>query len=297
MHSSVSQAWHRRIPAVDGSSLIIIVLCTLVGLGLIFGIGLAVASERFKVDADPRIEEVEELLAGVNCGACGQAGCSGLAEALVAGEAEPAACPVCESEARQQIASVLGVELTEKEPEIAVLLCKGGARVERKADYDGVMDCRAAALVHGGPKLCSFGCLGLGTCVEVCPFEAVRMGADGLPEILEERCKGCRKCEAVCPKAVLRVVPISKAVHVQCRSTERGAAVKKMCAVGCIGCKKCEKACEQDAIKVEDFLATIDYEKCTVCGACVEQCPTAAIGDLREARGLAAAAVSEASSE
>jgi len=261
---------------------IIISTSVLGALGLIFGAGLAFASKTFAVHVDPRTEKVEELLPGANCGACGRPGCSGTAEAMVKGECDLEACPVATREAVTDIAQLLGMTVAEREPTHAVVLCRGGYHAIQRQIYAGVSDCRAAFLVHGGDKACEFGCLGFGTCVDACPFDAIHMGPEGVPVVNDLKCVSCGKCETACPKGIIAVLPKAKAVQVLCSSKDKGGAVRKFCEAGCIGCKKCEKACESDAIKVIDFLARIDLEKCTVCGACVEACPRDAIADLRK---------------
>jgi len=269
---------------IDITYLVTISTAAIAGLAIIFGLGLAIASRIFAVDADPRIEKVLDNLPGVNCGACGKAGCSNLAEAIAKGEAPPDACPVATAEAHKLIGEIMGVAVGAKERKVAVLLCNGGNRVDSRHDYSGVRDCRAAALLHGGYKQCEYGCLGLGTCVEACPFEALRMGSDGLPEVIEERCRACGKCAEACPTGLFVIQPVSKNVHVRCKSCDKGAVTKKACAVGCIGCRKCEKECPVDAIKVNNFLASIDYTKCISCGKCAKVCPQGTIADFRKAR-------------
>jgi len=268
----------------DTINLVIISTAAISILAIIFGLGLAIASKVFAIDTDPRVDKVLENLPGANCGACGTAGCSSLAEAIVKGEKPIDACPVITPEARKIIGDVMGVNVVQKERSVAVLLCNGGNSVGEKHRYSGVPDCQAAALLHGGYKLCDYGCLGLGTCSEACPFEAIMMGDDGLPEVLEERCKACGKCFEACPKGLFVIQPLSKAVHVRCKSCDKGAYTKKVCPAGCIGCKKCEKECPVQAIKVDNFLARIDYGKCIACGKCAKVCPQGAIADFRKAR-------------
>jgi len=261
--------------------LIVWSLALLALLGIVFALGLSFASRAFHVDSDPRIDEIAELLPGANCGGCGYAGCSAAAEAVVKGDAPANVCPALDSEAAKAVADIMGVEFVEREPEIAVVQCRG-AGVEQRFAYDGVQDCRAAMLVQGGALACAYGCLRLGTCVQVCPFDAMEMGPDGLPRAISGKCTACGKCVEACPRDLITIVSVKKAIHVLCRSHEKGGAVKKICEVGCIGCKKCEKECPFDAIHVTDFLAEIDYEKCKVCGKCVKVCPTGAIVNLRK---------------
>ncbi len=248
-------------------------------LGLLFGFGLAMAGKVFAVDVDPRVEKLLEVLPGANCGACGNPGCSGFAEGLVEGRCDLNDCPVCSPEARKAAAEILGVEVGEAERRIAVVHCRRET-VPPRFEYHGVKDCAAAQIVYGGFTTCRYGCLGLGTCVEACPFGAMYMGEDGLPHIIEDKCTGCGNCVRACPRGVISLAPVSRDVHVLCNSKHPGKYTRDCCTHGCIGCKRCEKTCKHGAITVTDFLATIDYDKCVNCGECVEVCPTGAIGDV-----------------
>jgi len=190
----------------------------------------------------------------------------------------------------------MGVQAEEAEPLKAVLVCQG-RRVADRFLYAGLADCRAADLLQGGVRACPYACIGLDTCVQVCPVDAIAMDADHLPVIDEEICIGCGACARVCPRQVIEVRPVSKSVHVLCRSREKGAVVRSLCDVGCIACKKCEKICPFEAIHVVDNLAVIDYDKCTSCQKCVGVCPTGTIGSFlkaRRARARAARAAEEA---
>ena len=251
------------------------------GLGLLAGLGLGAASKKFAVEVDPRVEAILEALPGANCGGCGFPGCSGMAEAMARGDAGITGCPVSAPEAVKAIAEILGVEAETREPLVARVLCAGGrGKAAEKFRYHGVEDCRAAALVAGGSKACSYGCLGLGTCARSCPFGAITMGPQGLPVIDEDRCTSCGNCVAACPKQIIRLLPLNQRVTVRCSSHDKGAAVKKKCTAGCIGCGLCKKACPFDAIEMDRFLARIVPEKCRQCGLCVGKCPTKVIEDL-----------------
>lgn len=256
------------------------------GLGVVFGVVLYFAGKYLAVEQDPRVDRVEEALSGANCGGCGYAGCRAYAEAVVLKGASCELCAPGGSTAQVKIAEIMGVEAGAAEKKVAVVKCRGGRDKSRlRARYYGVEDCRAALVagVHA-PKACEFGCLGFGTCARECPFDALVMGPDELPVVIESRCTGCGRCARACPLDIIEILPVSKAVHVMCRSKERGGTVRKACEVGCIGCKKCVKPCPEDAIQVVDFLAVIDYEKCKSCGECVATCPRNIIYDLREMR-------------
>ncbi len=252
---------------------ILIPVLILGSLGLIFGASLAIASKKLAVQVDQRLEKIHGLLPGANCGACGGAGCFGFAEAVLSGKMDIRACKVADESVKQRIAEILGKKLEKNVKRVAILHCHGGRRVKDKFLYQGIKDCVAANLLMGGQKECTFGCLGFGNCVRVCPFDAITMSKDGLPVVDETKCKACAKCVAACPKKLFSLAPANLPVYVACRSHDLGKDTKAVCPVGCIACKLCERACKFDAIRVTDNVAVIDYNKCTSCGECVKVCP------------------------
>ena len=253
---------------------------SLTGLGFVAAFGLSLASKKFHVEIDPRVEFVESALPGVNCGACGYAGCSSFAEGLVAGEAEVTGCAPADQDTVNNIAKFLGLEVGDLVRQVAVLRCGGGhGKAVMEAEYQGVQDCRAAILIGGGGKACRYSCVGFGTCESVCPFDAIAVSTEGLPVVDAEKCTACNKCVVACPRDVLALEPVEHQVRVWCSSKDKGGQVKKVCSVGCNGCGICDKVCPADAITVDDSLATIDPPKCIECGLCAARCPTNAIGD------------------
>lgn len=252
-------------------------LLELAFFGLLFGVGLALAAKKFAVEVDPRVEMILEILPNANCGACGYPGCSGFAKAVVAGEASVSGCTPGGAEVAQKTADILGVVAEATEPLVAVVRCNGGIRAKDKFKYDGIADCRAAMLVANGYKMCTYGCLGFGTCVNACPFGALSMGSEGLPINDFEKCTGCGICVDVCPTGVLQLVPKNKPIFVACNSRDKGAFVRKACKSGCIACMLCEKNCPYDAIHISENIARIDFNKCKLCGICIEVCPTKTI--------------------
>ncbi|MDP3730272.1 MAG: RnfABCDGE type electron transport complex subunit B [Candidatus Omnitrophota bacterium] len=256
---------------------LIIPVAAMAVLGLIFGAALAYALKLFGIEADPAISMILAKLPGTNCGACGRAGCAGFAEALKKGFAVPSGCVVSNETARISIAEILEIDYNSKVKTVAAVLCNGGTRAKNKYAYRGIRNCKAASLVFGGHKACAFGCLGLSDCVDICPFDAITMGGDGLPAVDAAKCTACGKCIAICPKKLFELVPVNKRYYVKCVSKDAGAAVAKVCSAGCIACRKCEKACPLGAVKVENNLAKIDYGKCQNMGKCFEVCPTRVI--------------------
>ncbi len=256
---------------------LIIPVIAMTSLGLLFGIGLAYALKIFGIEVDPTIALIITKLPGANCGACGKAGCAGFAEALVRGEVAPVRCPVTSGENQKAIAQILGIEPGSAEKMVAVCLCNGGKNAIDKYAYHGIQSCKASTLLFGGHKACSFGCLGLGDCAEVCLFGAIKIGEDGLPHVDEEKCTACGACVKVCPKKLFNLIPRKNEYYVKCSSTDPGPVKIKACKASCIACRKCEKACPSAAIKVESNLARIDYDKCQNIGKCIEGCPTSVI--------------------
>lgn len=251
-------------------------------MGILFGLGLAFASRIFKVELDPRIEKILSALPGANCGACGKAGCAGLAEAIAKGDESLISCPVAGEEAYNRIADILGVEMGSVTKRIARVRCGGGRNARDKYLYQGVNTCVAANLIAGGQKLCSFGCPGFGDCVRACPFDAIHMGQDGIPVTDPEKCTACGKCIEVCPKDIISLEGASEKYYVKCLSKDKGSFVKNACKAGCIACKICEKL-SKGAFIIEDNLSRLDYNKvdgATPLKLCVEKCPTKCIIEL-----------------
>lgn len=255
-------------------SAIIIATVVVAVVGVIIGFFLGFSSEKFKVEVDPKEEAVLGVLPGNNCGGCGFAGCSGLAAAIAKGEAEVGSCPVGGEPVANEIAAIMGVEAGASVKKVAFVKCAGTCeKAKMDYDYHGVEDCTIMKYVpNGGPKSCNYGCMGYGSCVDACSFDAIHI-VNGVAVVDKEACKACKKCIEVCPNHLIELVPYDSKVKVNCSSKDKGKDVMKACSVGCIGCKLCEKACQFDAVKVENNVAHIDYEKCTGCGACAAKCP------------------------
>ena len=247
-------------------------------VGVFVGVFLGIAAIWFKVKVNEKEEAVLAALPGNNCGGCGFPGCSGLAAAIAKGDAPVNQCPVGGQKVADEIAKIMGVEAEAGEKMVAFVKCQGDCeKAGVDYDYSGIEDCRMLSFVpNGGPKSCNSGCLGFGSCVKACPFDAIHV-VNGVAVVDKDACKACGKCVAVCPKKLIELIPYSAPITVACSSKDKGPVTMKACNVGCIGCGICMKNCEAKAIAVADFHASIDYSKCTGCGTCMEKCPKKAI--------------------
>ncbi|MBE5945494.1 MAG: RnfABCDGE type electron transport complex subunit B [Lachnospiraceae bacterium] len=242
-------------------------------VGILAGLLLGVASEKFKVEVDETEIKVREILPGNNCGGCGYPGCDGLAAAIAKGEAKANACPVGGEEVAKKIAEIVGGD-TDAVKLVAHVRCAGNCDKAKDAyEYVGPKDCKLAANAPGGgPKACSYGCLGFGSCVKACQFDAITI-VEGIAVIDKDKCKSCGMCVAQCPRNIIEMVPYDAGAIVECVSHDFGKDVKAVCQAGCIGCGICAKNCPKEAIEIVDKLAKVDYSKCTGCGTCKEKCP------------------------
>ena len=268
---------------------ILIAVAILGGLGIGFGAVLAAASKVFYVETDPRLDKLNECLPGANCGGCGYAGCAAYAEAVLNGEAPIGACASGGNECAQAMAEIMGVEAEEVTRKVALVRCSGekiynedGSQqkgVKSKANYEGFRDCIAASKIGGnGPISCKYGCIGFGTCVKACKYDAMSI-VNGVAVVNEDRCVGCMACANVCPRNLIVAVEPHRNVVIACNSMAKGAVTTKACTIGCIGCGLCKKICPKDAITVTNNLAVIDYSKCDNCGLCATVCPKKLIKD------------------
>lgn len=244
------------------------------GTGLFIGVFLGVAGKKFAVEVNEMEEAILGCLPGNNCGGCGYAGCAALAAAIAKGEAPANACPVGGPAVMAKIAELKGEEAAESIRQVAFVKCAGTCEKAKQAyEYTGIADCVIAGnMQNGGPKGCSYGCLGFGNCVKACPFDAIHV-IDGIAVVDKEACKACGKCVAACPKHLIELIPYDQKYMVHCNSNDEGKDVMSVCSTGCIGCMLCKKACEYDAVEIKNNLAHIDPEKCQNCGACAEKCP------------------------
>jgi len=261
-----------------GISVLFISVASMGGIGVALALILVVADKKLAVKEDPRVEQALVALPGINCGACGFAGCSGFAAAVVEGAVSVSGCKPGGADVAKKLAELLGVEQAEAEtPQKARVFCSGGLEAaHRDKVYIGVMTCEAAHII-GGEKACLYSCIGFGDCVDACPFDAIHMDDNGLPIIDLVKCTGCGECVRACPRNIIGLTDADEKIHVYCRSHDKGPVVRKICSAGCIACKLCEKDDDTGAVKVVDNLSVIDYSVNKEPLKAIERCPTKVI--------------------
>lgn len=260
----------------------IILAAVLMGLiGLAFSLFLVVANTRFAVEIDPRISQIETELPGVNCGGCGYPSCATYAEAVAKNGADVDLCVVGGEETARTVARIMGVQVADelKERLIAVVFCQGDSEASAfPGDYEGIPDCAAAVYSQDVAKRCKYGCVGLGSCVAACPFDAIHLSPTGIPYVEEEKCTACGKCVTACPRNLIELHPVSHETFVYCKSDDPGVIARKICKKACIACGICVKAAEKDdnpeAVRMVGNLAVVNSETYTAKPEYGEKCPT-----------------------
>ena len=203
-----------------------VILCTIVGA--VGAIVLVAAAKFMAVEEDPRIEEVSACLAGANCGGCGYAGCADYAKAVVLDGVPCDKCAPGGPKAAAAIAKIMGGEASAVEKK-AVVQCQGSSEHCKPAyDYKGIQTCAAAAALYGGPKTCSFACIGLGDCTKVCKFDAIHV-ENNVAVIDYSKCKNCTMCAKACPRNAIEPIPTPEEKE-KFKAAQKAAAEKKAAA-------------------------------------------------------------------
>ncbi len=253
---------------------------TMLVLGGSFAIVLLIASEKLRVEVDPKVEQIHEALPKLDCGACGFAGCSQYAKAVLENPELIGLCAPGAKETADKIATVLSLQISDSgAPKKPIVHCH--ARTADKtcyAKYQGIPTCVSANALPN-VQACKFGCLEFGDCVNACKFDALHI-IDGLATINYEKCTGCGACSKNCPRNLIEMVPFGyeNMMSVACSSKETGKTTRSMCKVGCIACGLCAKQTEQ--FSIEDNLAHLDYEKyqpTEQTDTAMDKCPTGVI--------------------
>ncbi|MBN1129093.1 MAG: 4Fe-4S binding protein [Chitinispirillaceae bacterium] len=269
-------------------------------------IAIAILSSCCQKTFYARVLQARRVLPGSDCGVCGYPGCIDFAEAAASGAVQPGGCIPGGPKTAHALADLMGTTVENSEPMMAAVHCKGGVNeVAARARYYGINDCHAAILLANGPKACHEGCLGLGSCVEACPFGAISINDNNVAIVDRHKCTGCGICIGSCPRALLSLVPHVHKIFLACSVHTGSERVKEWCTVGCTSCGKCVEATPSGAITMVDHLPTLDYftpnenfvaavhacpshsfvdtikvrpkanidTKCDGCGACITVCP------------------------
>jgi len=248
--ASLSQLWNSAWPAG----------MTMLGLGGAFAVVLLIASEKLKVELDPKIEQIREILPHLDCGACGYAGCSSYAKAVIQNPELIGKCSPGGPATAQKIAEVLNLQVSDSGPmHRPIVHCRAHTKDKTSlAEYAGLQTCTAANALPNA-QACKFGCLGFGDCTIVCKFDAIHI-IDGLAVVDYEKCTGCTACAKACPRNIIEMVPFAheNMLVVACRSAETGKNTRANCKVGCIGCGICVK--QTDIFTMDNNFAKIDYK-------------------------------------
>lgn len=258
---------------------LLIILGLVAVIAIFFAALIVLVSKLCAVPKNEKAEKIRENLAGANCGGCGFAGCDDFAKALAKGRADIKNCGPTPAENKSKIAEILGVPFSSSDRKAAVVRCQGGTLCNDKFDYVGNASCEAQAAFMNGKKSCESGCLGGGTCLKNCAYNAVCI-QDDCAKINAALCEACGVCVKNCPKKLIDFIPYTAKVYVACSSHCKGKDVMSKCKVGCIGCGICAKNCPQNAITMQDNLPVIDYSKCTGCKTCVTKCPRKSIKEF-----------------
>jgi H+/Na+-translocating ferredoxin:NAD+ oxidoreductase subunit B len=265
---------------------LIIAVATMGGLAFIFAGGLAFADKKLHVEENPLIAKINDALPGANCGACSKAGCYDFATNVVEGKSVVTGCPVGGNDTAKILAEIMGVDANDTIKQYPRILCNGGISeaADKITKYYGPLNCSVLDIVSGGDKLCFYGCLGGGECVEACPFDALFMNENGLPELIEANCTGCAMCVKACPRDIIEMHPEDRNVFVFCKNHDNPKQSKNVCSVSCMGCSICARPSEGGIIMDND-LAVIDYELLNETIIPFEKCRTGALKKLHSENG------------
>lgn len=162
---------------------LLISLIAIVAVASAFGALLGWTAIRFKLDGDPMVEKIDEILPQTQCGQCGHPGCRPYAEAIAKGE-EINKCPPGGEAGIKALAELLGreviplnAELEEKETETVVVI--------REPD-----------------------CIGCTKCIQACPVDAIVGTAKMTHTVITDDCTGCDLCIPPCPVDCIDVIAI-----------------------------------------------------------------------------------------
>jgi len=150
-------------------------ILVMAGIAVVLGGALGFASIHFKVDGDPLVDKIDEILPQTQCGQCGFPGCRPYAEAIANGEADINQCPPGGEEGIRHLADLLGREFKPLDAEHGIEKPKSAAVIDEQT------------------------CIGCTLCVQACPVDAIVGAAKQMHTVIEKECTGCELCLAPCP--------------------------------------------------------------------------------------------------
>lgn len=164
-------------------SSILLAILALAALAAIFGAVLGFASIRFKVESDPIVEQIDQILPQTQCGQCGYPGCRPYAEAIAGGD-KINKCPPGGQATIEKLADLMGVEAEESAHDLS----------------DAV---KKVAYIHEDM------CIGCTKCIQACPVDAIVGGTKALHTVIKDECTGCDLCVSPCPTDCIEMIPVT----------------------------------------------------------------------------------------
>lgn len=163
-------------------------LVALGGLALTFGAILGFAAVKFKVEGDPLVEQIDELLPQTQCGQCGFPGCKPYAQSIADGDAINK-CPPGGQTTINAVANLLGVEAPSLD-----------------ADHGEESEVKKVAYIREAE------CIGCTKCIQACPVDAILGAAKQMHTVIVSECTGCDLCVEPCPVDCIDMLPQASTV-------------------------------------------------------------------------------------
>ncbi|KPA54116.1 electron transporter RnfB [Photobacterium leiognathi subsp. mandapamensis] len=163
---------------------ILIAVIAVAILAAIFGIILGFASVKFKVEADPIVEQIDAILPQTQCGQCGYPGCRPYAEAIANGDVINK-CPPGGQVTIEKLADLMGVDVPDSAP-------------------DAEKSVKKVAFIHEDM------CIGCTKCIQACPVDAIVGGTKSMHTVIKDECTGCDLCVSPCPTDCIEMIPVEE---------------------------------------------------------------------------------------
>lgn len=159
-------------------------IMALATIALVAGLILGFAAIRFRVESDPIVEQIDNLLPQTQCGQCGYPGCRPYAEAIANGD-ELNKCPPGGQATIDQLADLLGREAKPLD------------------EAHGEEAQKTVAVIREDE------CIGCTKCIQACPVDAILGAAKQMHTVIADECTGCDLCVEPCPVDCIDMVPVA----------------------------------------------------------------------------------------